>query len=327
MGSDGDDPVSLPSPPPPRPAARRAAIDAALRKFDGIEERPARHDRPPRRLAWADMHRRPAGALVAATLIAIIAIPAIKLGLPNRPPEEAAQQDVTSGKTVREEARPAAAEPRPTAPSPIPVAEAPRPVGDDAAGDTAVPQPSVTTAIAARQPPAIAAAPVAQKQSREAQAPLAAAPPPPPPPPPPPAERQAEASAYDEIVVTGSRIERSRLESATPVTLTDAYGDFLSRLQAAFGANDRDAVVDLVGLPLRANFDGEVRTYRSRDDVENDFDRIFTIEVRSAVLNLRADRLASRNGGRLKGNARIGFGCRLRTCPAAGEIRVWEVRP
>ena len=38
MAIDSDNMISLPTPPPPRPAARRAAIDAAIRKFDGIEE-------------------------------------------------------------------------------------------------------------------------------------------------------------------------------------------------------------------------------------------------------------------------------------------------
>ena len=41
MAIDSDNQLSLPDPPPPRPAARKEAIDAALRKFDGIEETPA----------------------------------------------------------------------------------------------------------------------------------------------------------------------------------------------------------------------------------------------------------------------------------------------
>src|SRR5688572_28905019 len=40
MGKDSELPVSLPTPPPPRPAARRDAIEMALRKFDGVEEAP-----------------------------------------------------------------------------------------------------------------------------------------------------------------------------------------------------------------------------------------------------------------------------------------------
>jgi hypothetical protein len=48
MAIDSEDSVSLPVPPLPRPAARRAAIDMALRKFDGIEDAPpARHPERP----------------------------------------------------------------------------------------------------------------------------------------------------------------------------------------------------------------------------------------------------------------------------------------
>ena len=35
MAIDSEDSVSLPKPPPPRPAARDAAIEAAMRRFDG----------------------------------------------------------------------------------------------------------------------------------------------------------------------------------------------------------------------------------------------------------------------------------------------------
>ena len=60
MGHEGDDLVSLPAPPPPNPAARRSAIDTALRKFDGIQETPPARSKPPL-LNWASTHRRAAG--------------------------------------------------------------------------------------------------------------------------------------------------------------------------------------------------------------------------------------------------------------------------
>ena len=42
MAVEQDQSSWLPGPPPPRPLAREAAIEAALRKFDGAEETPAR---------------------------------------------------------------------------------------------------------------------------------------------------------------------------------------------------------------------------------------------------------------------------------------------
>ena len=87
MAQDGDDIVSLPSPPPPRPAARQAAIESALRKFDGVEEAPAARPAAgrPSRIRWAGMQRRPAGALIAAAVLVVIGIPAIQVALREPP--------------------------------------------------------------------------------------------------------------------------------------------------------------------------------------------------------------------------------------------------
>jgi len=73
----GDAPL-VPSPPPPRPARRDAAIDAAMRRFDGVEEPPSpAPDRP--RPPW---FRRPQYALaMTACLVAVIGLPAALIGL------------------------------------------------------------------------------------------------------------------------------------------------------------------------------------------------------------------------------------------------------
>ena len=137
-----------------------------------------------------------------------------------------------------------------------------------------------------------------------------------------------EASDTSEnIVVTGSRIDRRTLESAAPVTVVDPMSDFLSRLQSAFAGNDRRSVMRLIGFPLRVSFDGDVRTYRSARDVERDFDRIFTPRVRASVLDLRLAELSARDGGRLKGNGRIWFGCGSRRCLSSDAVRIREVTP
>ena len=133
--------------------------------------------------------------------------------------------------------------------------------------------------------------------------------------------------ASNDIVVTGSRINRPRLEAPGPLAVIDAYDAFLSRLQDALRADDRDAVVGLIGFPLRVTFAREARTYRTPREVERDFDRIFTPGVRSAALTLRADSLRSRDGGRLLGNRRIGIGCAQASCRSSGTIRIREINP
>ena len=102
MAIESDDPISLPKAPPPRPAARRAAIETALRKFDGIDE-PTAAVRPTR-FGWASVHRRPVGALVTAAVVAAISIPLALVTLRELPQAEAPPQ-----------APPAAVQPAPPA--------------------------------------------------------------------------------------------------------------------------------------------------------------------------------------------------------------------
>ena len=326
MAIHSDDLVSLPGPPPPRPAARKAAIDAALRKFDGIEEIAGRSGagRPP---TWATMYRRPLGALVTAALVAVISIPAIQVALRDDPPE-----------VVTEAGEPPVAQPVQNSADTVPAPPAPPPAR---AEEAVVSQPA--SGQAAASPLAVAegrANRVSGEVDRKASLapppmaapappPLVASPPSPPPPPPPsaPAETQQEASDTGSIVVTGSRVRRPNMESASPVTIVDPHGEFLSLLQAGLGSNDRRAVIRLIALPLRVNFGSGTRTYRSSREVERDFDRIFTADVRRAALELRPDTMMVRDGGRLKGNGRIWFGCARSSCPSDSSVRIREVNP
>ena len=67
----GDAPL-VPDPPPPRPARRDAAIDAAMRRFDGVEDPPRTAPDRPRR-SWAG---RPQLAwAMTAGLVVIIGLP------------------------------------------------------------------------------------------------------------------------------------------------------------------------------------------------------------------------------------------------------------
>ncbi len=334
MGSDGDLPVSLPSPPPPNPAARREAIETALRKFDGIEEAPARRKTSSGR--WATMHRRPAGALVAAALIAVVLIPAVPIILQDKPPAEGEDADVRSRVQPTEQAS---------------ACEGPGCVGsvtseqgsiqsDEALVTTASPLPLAPPAIVAEERRELASAENDQLAAREAPALVVAAPAPSLPPPPPPPPSEPDVAGAQNIVVTGSLIPAPNkakqdladevgyaAKSASSESVIDPYGEFLSRLQAGLRANDRRAVSRLVALPLRVSANGSVRIYRSSRDIERDFDKIFTASVRQAALNLHPDTLMVRDGGRLRGKDPIWFGCDKSSCPSSGAIRVREVIP
>lgn len=335
MAIDGENSVSLPVPPPPRPAARRAAIEMALRKFDGIEEPVPSPTREPRRFRWASLNRRPAGALVAVAIMALISVPAIQIALRDNPPETATE---SAGPGVPVQIPPLADsfpanEPPPQAPGDRAVAAA-----EEAPGTPPPAGDAEQDAIVADRKAAMPAlpSPAAPSPMAVIAAPPSAPAPPPPPPPPPPAGAQAETSDVGSIVVSGSRIPANSRSSSfaqraqAPPSAREIiapYGEFLNRLQDAFGGNDRRGVVRLVAIPLRVNFPGGARTYRSRQDVERDYDRIFTPAVRQAAQNLYAGDLASRDGGRLRGGNRIWFGCGLRTCSSEEVIRVREITP
>ena len=135
----------------------------------------------------------------------------------------------------------------------------------------------------------------------------------------------------ENIVVTGSRVNRQAMESAAPVTVfTDPYGEFLKRLQSALRTNNRQAVIRLIGFPLAVHYGGETQTYRSAKDVERDYDRIFTARVRAAVLNHSPRFTATRPDEELREyGAVIAAGpiCSRAPCKEGGPIRVREVRP
>ena len=109
----------------------------------------------------------------------------------------------------------------------------------------------------------------------------------------------------------------------------DAYGDFLSRLQSALRTDNRRAVSRLVGFPLSVNMDGEVKTYRSRREIESDFDQIFTPAVKAEILGLKPYALRTRADGKTKGSARLWFApaCFNAECYPPGPIRIREVTP
>ena len=329
-----DDPIALPKAPPPRPAARQAAIEAALRKFDGSEEATGKTVRERRDLfGWASTHRGPASALATAAIVAVVGLP-IALATLRDSPRPAPQQPTAS----------IAAQPTQEESDTADNLAAFDPSENQASADQAPSEPQAPAARQAQPSPApMALAPVAQRVANEEPAPAMAAAPPPPPPPPPPApapEREgyaAEAVAQD-MVVTGSRIQSSELSDranrqavgkSSPLVTIDTYGEFLSRLQSALKTDNRRAVSRLVGFPLSVNMDGEVKTYRSRREIESDFDQIFTPAVKAEILGLKPYALRTRADGKTKGSARLWFApaCFNAECYPPGPIRIREVTP
>lgn len=144
------------------------------------------------------------------------------------------------------------------------------------------------------------------------------------------------------MIVTGSRIQQpppstqhGRLaakraaDAASPTSIIDVYGKFLSRLQAAVRSENRRAVSALIALPLRVNMSDGPRTYRDRKSVEDDFDRIFTPRVRKAILDQRSDQLFVRDQGAMIGDGEVWFDqtCRNTACSQVGPVRIKAVNP
>ena len=337
MAMDGDDPVSLPKPPPPRPAARDAAIVAAMRRFDGeADEAPIRARRSSG--AWVPKDRRAVGALATAAVIAIVSVPVAFTTLADNP------RPVAS----RSLQAPVEAQPDRVAST---VADAASDQGNEGGAAPAPVANEPPAALSHRSLPALVAAPDQRATSVEemakavqaAPAPAMATPPPPPSPAPARSEQySAEAGAQD-MVVTGSRIPRPDLqkqgsvsvmaerspEAANSAAPAAPYGQFLSRLQAAVRAGNKGAVVRLVDLPLRVNFAGGARTYRDRRSIERDFDRIFTPRVRQAIFDQRADRLFTNYQGAMIGDGEVWFDqtCPNASCSPAGPVRIRSINP
>ena len=334
------DEIGLPHVPPPRPAGRDAAIEIALRKFDGVEEpAPAR----PAARPWVRTHRTQLGVALSALTLLVIGVPAAMMGLRNQPPAFESPPTAT-----RERAAPV---PRQV---PLRAQAEPAPVSPVSINGNAPLRKNRGDGFerASRDEPAA----VAEVPAAPAQAPaLVAAPPPPPPPPPPPApanevakaERQADqATASQELVVTGTLIRtpgvsaferrpvRDTGRSLSGANTTNAkaketgYPAFLARLQAAVRADDRGAILALINYPLRVN-GSHTRTYRDAAAVSRDFDRIFTAKVRRAILAQKAGELFVRDQGAMIGDGEVWFDqtCADSSCSSLRPVRIKAINP
>ena len=300
---DDDLARQLPDPPPPRPAARRAALDAAMARFDGVEA-PTQSTRPPPARAGWRLRPGPVGALASIALVALVGIP---MALDHRdvPSEVARQQpkgDARPERIVADRTTPAPPSAVKAEPTPTPTAPGRRATERQ---EETVPPPPAPAPVSAPAP-VFAPAPVPE-------AVVEPAPPPPPPPPPPPAPAapmSALAQAQD-VVVTGSRVARrtgvghytERASSIAADPADTALRTGLAALEAgdstaAIGALDRAIALrpDLASAYLN-----RALAYRQRGDLaraEKDMDRAIRLDRSARAYHLRSDIRAARGDAR-----------------------------
>jgi tetratricopeptide (TPR) repeat protein len=209
MGIEDDIAASLPTPPHPAPARRAAAIEQALRRFDGLEdaEQSAPGSQSARRRPMRLMTSPYIGAFASFLLVALIGAPVLWNSMSDpvlttgNPQTEATQSFETAeasgpvADAVRQEPTPPA---EPTISPPV-VAPPPMAGEDRASADMAVPAPALRAQLAPPPPPA--------QQMVRADA-LARAP-----------KEEADSYAGEKVVVTGSR------SLASPVAATAARAE------------------------------------------------------------------------------------------------------
>lgn len=225
MDTDDDIAASLPQPPPPAPARRDAAIEAAMRRFDGKDDA-ARAIAPRQRPTpwWTQLRSPQLGALVSAALVALVGVPAIWLSMSDQ--SRPAQNATIYADQNASEAAPLEAGPQPP-PPPIATTAPDVAAGTVDTAQVAPPEPA---------PPALAQVDIAPLASPAPALKVASPAPPPPPPPPAPA---------DEIVATASRRAEQREDAlglarrAPPAAVASA----LAPKMAAAETQDHSIVV------------------------------------------------------------------------------------
>jgi hypothetical protein len=345
-----DDSDLLPKPPPPRPARRDAAIEAALRRFDGADEpststgSAGKGSRP----AWWAWSRHPQfGLALTASLVAVIGLPAAFIAIRDQGPT---QSEVPAPSATQRAAAPCATPDCAARNAVIVEPLTQKPIDQLAQASSAGP----AVQAEAKERPVAEADDVTNALPAPAPPPaMAAAAPPPPPPPAAPmfAQKSAEEGVANGVVVTGSRIAQSNLAAKTDsldreasraagrAEATDArtapdwvlkdraYAAFLTQLQTAVRKNDRCAVVGLIAFPLRVNSGAKSRLYRDASSVRAGYDNIFTPKVTRAILGQRLDRLFGRDLGLMIGNGEVWFDhvCTNDKCSPPGSVRISAV--
>jgi hypothetical protein len=254
MADDSDLARLLPDPPPPRPAARDAAISAAMRRFDGVPD-PAPVATPDRRpTRWVS--GKQIGAFATIVFVAGISL-SIALNRPGglqpgkveQPPAVTAPRSAPVPGSASAPNRPGtstapAASDNATVTGPAPVAKpgqaTPKP-GAPAAPDTSIDRadgrgsmdqaPSASPRPAPPSPPP-PAAPVAESLARAA-----------------PAEPPPAAADEGSIVVTAQRAQPKMSYSASPITVVSREAYRADKADKEDGGSD----IVVTGNLVRAN--------------------------------------------------------------------------
>ncbi|MEE8611319.1 MAG: tetratricopeptide repeat protein [Sphingomonas aquatilis] len=292
---DDDLARQLPDPPPPRPAARRAALDAAMARFDGVEA-PTQSTRPPPARAGWRLRPGPVGALASIALVAVVGIP---MALDHRDvPSEVARQrpkgDARPERIVADRTTPGPTSAVKVEPTPTPAATARR--ATDTQEDAAPPPPPAPAPVSARAPvSAFAPAPVPE-------AVVEPAPPPPPPPPPAPAAPMSAPAQAQDVVVTGSRVARrtgvGRYTERAYSIAADPADTALRTGLAALASGDSTAAIGALDRAIALRPDlasaylNRALAYRQRGDLaraEKDMDRAIRLDRSARAYRLRSD--------------------------------------
>ena len=127
------------------------------------------------------------------------------------------------------------------------------------------------------------------------------------------------------------RLDRAMAKRSEPANAADsgAAGRFLSRLQTAIRADDRPTIAGMIAYPLRVNFNDGPKTYKNSPSIERDFERIFTPQVKKAILDQGADELFTNYQGSMIGSGEVWFdqSCSNSSCSKRGAIRIKAINP
>jgi hypothetical protein len=339
MAVEQDQSSWVPGPPPPRPPARDAAIEAGLRKFDGVEEHETVRSRAPRAIG-----QRPKLAIaISALLLFLVFVPATMIGLRHEVSAPKSTRPAVALQDSFAQPRQSIAKTAPFAPAAggPPVEEKVQAPGSSALAPRGLAEASKV--VPKSKPAGETARLEAPTASSPGPAPeaMAAASPPPAPPPPPPAPSAALADARNaqpiaqDVVVTGALLRAPQAQGGAAAKVSEAapmpeaYRTLLLHLQAALRADDRSAVIALINFPLRVGGAGGPRIYRDGQSVEREFDRIFTPRVIRAIAGQKPGKLTVRNRRAVVGKGEVWLAetCPDIACSAPGPVRIEVVNP